>query len=109
MNIYLPVAALIATHPGSGHGVGLRVGIATDLVRRRVERSSDVSNTWHSEAKICRALEQDARGYLLLGCNLKELTDALRSVYVGRIALGPLVATRIADRTQQRALIRRLQ
>jgi len=60
-----------------------------------------------SEAKICHALERGARGYLLLGCSLKDLMDALRSVHVGGIALGPLVASRIADRMKQEALTRR--
>jgi DNA-binding NarL/FixJ family response regulator len=57
-----------------------------------------------SEAKICHALEQGARGYLLLGCSLQDLVDGLRSVYRGGIALGPLVASRIADRMKQQAL-----
>ncbi|MFL6600309.1 MAG: LuxR C-terminal-related transcriptional regulator [Steroidobacteraceae bacterium] len=57
-----------------------------------------------SEAKICHALEQGARGYLLLGCSLQDLVDGLRSVYMGGIALGPLVASRIADRMKQQAL-----
>jgi DNA-binding NarL/FixJ family response regulator len=57
-----------------------------------------------SEAKICHALEQGARGYLLLGCSLQALVDGLRSVYMGGIALGPLVASRIADRMKQQAL-----
>jgi DNA-binding NarL/FixJ family response regulator len=60
-----------------------------------------------SEAKICHALEQGARGYLLLGCSLKDLMDGLRSVHLGGIALGPLVATRIADSMKQQALTRR--
>src|SRR5258708_37880702 len=60
-----------------------------------------------SEAKICHALERGERGYLLLGCSLKDLMDALRSVHVGGIALGPLVASRIADRMKQEALTRR--
>ena len=60
-----------------------------------------------SEAKICHALEQGARGYLLLGCSLQDLSAGLRSVYLGGIALGPLVASRIADRMKQQALTRR--
>ncbi len=60
-----------------------------------------------SEAKICHALEQGARGYLLLGCSLQDLAAGLRSVYLGGIALGPLVASRIADRMKQQALTRR--
>jgi DNA-binding NarL/FixJ family response regulator len=60
-----------------------------------------------SEAKICHALEQGARGYLLLGCSLNDLMDALRSVHVGGIALGPIVASRVADRMKLKALTRR--
>jgi DNA-binding NarL/FixJ family response regulator len=60
-----------------------------------------------SEVKICHALEQGARGYLLLGCSLKDLVDALRSVHVGGIALGPIVASRVADRMKLKALTRR--
>jgi DNA-binding NarL/FixJ family response regulator len=60
-----------------------------------------------SEAKICHALEQGARGYMLMGCSLQDLIDGLRSVYRGGIALGPVAATRIADRMKQQALTRR--
>jgi len=60
-----------------------------------------------SEAKICHALEQGARGYMLMGCSLQDLMEGLRSVYMGGIALGPLVASRIADRMKQQALTRR--
>jgi DNA-binding NarL/FixJ family response regulator len=59
------------------------------------------------EASICRALEQGARGYLLLGCSLQDLFDGLRAVRVGGIALGPLVASRVAEWMKQRALTRR--
>jgi DNA-binding NarL/FixJ family response regulator len=57
-----------------------------------------------SEANICRALELGARGYLLLGCSLQELIDALRSVNGGCLALGPLVVSRLADQMRQQAL-----
>jgi DNA-binding NarL/FixJ family response regulator len=60
-----------------------------------------------SEAKICHALEQGARGYLLMGCSLQDLVDGFRSVHLGGIALAPLVASRIADRMKQQALTRR--
>jgi DNA-binding NarL/FixJ family response regulator len=59
------------------------------------------------EAKIYHALEQGARGYLLLGCRLKDLTESLRSMHVGGIALGPLVTTRMAEWLKQEALTRR--
>jgi len=57
-----------------------------------------------SEAKICHALEQGARGYLLLGCSFQDVIDGLRSVHVGGTALGPLVVSRIADWMKQQAL-----
>jgi DNA-binding NarL/FixJ family response regulator len=60
-----------------------------------------------SEVKICHALEQGARGYLLLGCSLNDLMDAIRSVHVGGIALAPMVASRVADRMKLKALTRR--
>jgi DNA-binding NarL/FixJ family response regulator len=60
-----------------------------------------------SEAKICRALEQGVRGYLLLGCGLEDLMQGIRSMHIGRIALDPLVTSRIADHMKQEALTRR--
>jgi DNA-binding NarL/FixJ family response regulator len=60
-----------------------------------------------SEARICHALEQGTRGYLLLGCSIEDLIDALRSIHVGGIALAPLVVTRVADRLKQQALTKR--
>jgi DNA-binding NarL/FixJ family response regulator len=79
------------------------------LTAAKLEWSHRVMILTHndSEAKICHALELGARGYLLLGCSLKDLMDGLRSVQGGGIALGPLVAIRITDRMKQQALTRR--
>jgi DNA-binding NarL/FixJ family response regulator len=60
-----------------------------------------------SEAKICHALEQGARGYMLFGVSVEDLVEGLRSVHAGGIAVGPVVASRIADRMKQQALTRR--
>lgn len=60
-----------------------------------------------SEAKICHAMEQGARGYMLMGCSLQDLAESLRAVHAGGIAMGPVVASRIADRMKQQALTRR--
>lgn len=57
-----------------------------------------------SEARICRALERGARGYLLLGCSPDELVDGIHSVFQGGVALGPQVARRIAENMTQQAL-----
>ncbi|MDB6100900.1 MAG: hypothetical protein JWO52_899 [Gammaproteobacteria bacterium] len=60
-----------------------------------------------SEARICHALEQGVRGYLLRGCGLDELIQGIRSVHNGGIALDPLVAGRVADCMRHEALTRR--
>jgi DNA-binding NarL/FixJ family response regulator len=59
------------------------------------------------EARIRDALEQGARGYLLLGCSLRDLFDGLRSVRAGGLAIGPLVAGRVAEWMRHRTLTRR--
>jgi two-component system NarL family response regulator len=59
------------------------------------------------EARIRDALEQGARGYLLLGCSLKDLFDGLRSVRAGGLAIGPTVASRVAEWMTHRTLTRR--
>jgi DNA-binding NarL/FixJ family response regulator len=82
---------------------GLRLIAAASVLSRRVM----ILTHSDSEAKICHALEQGARGYLLFGCSLQDLSAGLRSIYLGGIALGPLVASRIADRMKQQALTRR--
>jgi DNA-binding NarL/FixJ family response regulator len=81
---------------------GLRL-IASAACRNRVV----ILTHSDSEVKICHALEQGARGYLLLGCSLKDLVDALQLAHVGGIALGPIVASRLADRMKLKALTRR--
>jgi DNA-binding NarL/FixJ family response regulator len=83
------------------YDAGLQL-IATASARRVV-----ILTHSDSEAKICHALEQGARGYLLFGCSLQDLVDGLHSVHLGGIALGPLVASRVADRMKQQALTRR--
>ena len=82
---------------------GLRLIASGGVLGRRVM----ILTHSDSEAKICHALEQGARGYLLFGCSLQELVDGLHSVHMGGIALGPLVASRVADRMKQQALTRR--
>jgi len=50
------------------------------------------------EASIYHAMEQGARGYLLLGCSVAEMATAIRTVHEGGCALAPLVAARLAER-----------
>jgi DNA-binding NarL/FixJ family response regulator len=79
-------------------GLRLLVSAATHGHRIVILTQSD------SEAKICHALERGARGYLLLGCPLQDLLNGLRSVRAGGIAMGPLVASRVAEWMKHRAL-----
>ena len=95
----LPAADVVIAEYESG----LRLIAAAGALSRRVM----ILTHSDSEAKICHALEQGARGYLLFGCSLQDLAAGLRSIYLGGIALGPLVASRIADRMKQQALTRR--
>jgi DNA-binding NarL/FixJ family response regulator len=103
------VIGRLTVHPAAVHVViadyesGIRLIGSRDSLRQHVL----ILTHSDSEAKICHALEQGARGYVLLGGTLEDLVDGLKSVYMGGIAVGPLVASRIADRMKQQALTRR--
>jgi DNA-binding NarL/FixJ family response regulator len=97
---YLPSADVAITDYDSG----LRLLESAGLGNSRVM----ILTHNDREAKICRALEQGVRGYLLIGCSLQELINGLRTVNAGGMALGPVVVSRVADRMkQQQALTRR--
>jgi DNA-binding NarL/FixJ family response regulator len=98
-----PSRPLTADIVVADYDAGLRLIASGDPVGRRVM----ILTHSDSEAKICHALEQGARGYMLMGCSLTDLAAGLRSMYMGGIALGPLVASRVADRMKQQALTRR--
>jgi DNA-binding NarL/FixJ family response regulator len=66
-----------------------------------------VFTNYDSEAKIFRALESGARGYLLNGVGLAELCESIRSVHAGGVALSPQVAARIAHRIKGETLTAR--
>jgi DNA-binding NarL/FixJ family response regulator len=92
----LPAADVVVADYDSG----LRL-----LASRRADRHRILILTQSDgEAKICNALERGARGYLLLGCSLRDLFDGLRSVRAGGLAIGPLVAGRVAEWMTHRAL-----
>jgi len=80
---------------------GLRLTETTPTRRVLILTHSD------SEARICHALQRGARGYLLLGCSLQDLAEGIRSVHDGGVAIGPLVARRIAEKMNQQALTAR--
>ena len=50
-----------------------------------------------SEREIRHALEHGARGYLILGCGIDELVDAVRALHRGVRFLGAVAARRLAD------------
>jgi two-component system NarL family response regulator len=50
-----------------------------------------------SEAEIRFALKKGARGYLLLGCSVDDLVDAVRSLRAGTRYIGARAAQRLAD------------
>jgi DNA-binding NarL/FixJ family response regulator len=89
--VTLPSADVVV----ADYELGLRIIGAAVTRRVLILTHSD------GEAKICRALELGARGYILLGCSLEDIIDGLRSVYLGGTALGPRITNRLADRMKQ--------
>lgn len=66
-----------------------------------------VFTNYDSEAKISRALEIGARGYLLHGVGLQELFEGIRCVRRGGVALSPLVTARVTSRITSETLTAR--
>lgn len=57
-----------------------------------------VLTTFDGDEDIYRALQAGARGYLLKGMDLDELTEAIRSVHAGRSRIPAAVAEKLAER-----------
>ena len=64
------------------------------------EQKVVIFTSYDGEARICRAFESGARGYLLYGLPLPELVEGIRAVRAGGVALSPLVAARITNRVR---------
>jgi DNA-binding NarL/FixJ family response regulator len=90
-----PVDVVVADYES-----GLRLAAGEPTWRGRVV----ILTHSDGEAMICQALERGARGYLLLGCSLPDLVGGIRAVHDGGVAVGPLVARRIAEKMKQKAL-----
>lgn len=60
-----------------------------------------------SAAEVQQALVHGVRGYVLIGCSLEELVDAVLGVHRGQRYLGAAVAHRVADSLVQQALTQR--
>lgn len=82
------------------HETALRVAQSTPQWAKNLV----VFTNHDSEAKIYRALESGARGYLLYGVALSELFEGIRCVRRGGVALSPVAAARITNRFQGRTL-----
>ena len=57
-----------------------------------------VLTTFDGDEDIYRALQAGAKGYLLKGMDLAELSDAIRTVHAGRTRIPPRVAEKLAER-----------
>lgn len=66
-----------------------------------------VLTTFDGDEDIFRALQAGARGYLLKGMNLDDLTGAIRTVHAGRSSIPAAVAGRLAERLAGPALTER--
>lgn len=57
-----------------------------------------VLTTYDGDEDIYRAMQAGAKGYLLKGMDLKELTDAIRTVHAGKSRIPSQVAEKLAER-----------
>jgi two-component system NarL family response regulator len=57
-----------------------------------------VLTTFDGDEDIYRALQAGAKGYLLKGMDLNELSDAIRTVHAGKTRIPPRVAEKLAER-----------
>jgi DNA-binding NarL/FixJ family response regulator len=57
-----------------------------------------VLTTYDGDEDIYRAMQAGAKGYLLKGMDLKELTEAIRTVHAGRSRIPSQVAEKLAER-----------
>lgn len=57
-----------------------------------------VLTTFDGDEDIYRALQAGAKGYLLKGMDLAELSDAIRTVHAGKTRIPPRVAEKLAER-----------
>jgi DNA-binding NarL/FixJ family response regulator len=57
-----------------------------------------VLTTFDGDEDIYRALQAGAKGYLLKGMDLAELSEAIRTVHAGKTRIPPRVAEKLAER-----------
>ena len=66
-----------------------------------------VLTTFDGDEDIYRALQAGAKGYLLKGMDLEELTDTIRAVHAGKAKIPSFVAEKLAERMGGPALTTR--
>jgi DNA-binding NarL/FixJ family response regulator len=87
-----------------------KMGGADAITRIRQEHPAAriiVLTTFDGDEDIFRALQAGAKGYLLKGMDIDELTEAIRSVYAGKSRIPAAVAEKLADRMGGPALTSR--
>ena len=66
-----------------------------------------VLTTFDGDEDIFRAIQAGAKGYLLKGMDLEELTDTIRAVHAGKAKIPSFVAEKLAERMGGPALTTR--
>jgi DNA-binding NarL/FixJ family response regulator len=87
-----------------------KIGGADAITRIREESPSAriiVLTTFDGDEDIFRALQAGAKGYLLKGMDIDELTEAIRAVHAGKSKIPGFVAEKLAERMGGPALTTR--
>jgi len=87
-----------------------KIGGADAITRIREESPAAriiVLTTFDGDEDIFRALQAGAKGYLLKGMDIDELTEAIRSVHAGKSKIPAFVAEKLAERMGGPALTTR--
>jgi len=86
------------------YGIELVASARMQPSRRQSGPNVLIVTTRQSEREIRHAMEQGARGYLVQGCGLTELVDAVRALNSGLRHIGALAARRLADSVSGQSL-----
>jgi two-component system NarL family response regulator len=87
-----------------------KMGGADVIARIRAEAPAArliVLTTFDGDEDIFRAIQAGAKGYLLKGMDIDELTEAIRSVHAGKSRIPAFVAEKLAERMGGPALTTR--
>jgi DNA-binding NarL/FixJ family response regulator len=88
------------------HGMRLAIDARRSLAQGKTSRVVIVGGV-DREWEIKSALGRGVRGYLLVGCGIDELANAVRAVHRGMRYLSPSVAERLAESLSLEALTMR--